>query len=365
MQVEASLLSSLKNIATRLRKESIRATTASASGHPTTCMSAADLMAALFFAEMRFDPKNPKHPEADRLVMSKGHAAPLLYAMWSEAGLIPREQLTDLRLFTSNLEGHPTPRLPFVDVATGSLGQGLCVGVGCALNARRIKSPYRTYVLMGDGETAEGSVWEAAASAHFHKLDNLCAIVDVNALGQSRATELGHDMETHRVRWAAFGWHAIVIDGHDMEQILDAYQDARDTKGKPTAILARTEKGKGVSFTEGQPGWHGKAMTKEQMEKAFDELDVQVVTETGAKPKIPSPPAGAAGAEARARWPPPTTSWATWSPRAKPTAPPSPSSATPTRASSRSTPTSRTPPSATSSRRSIPIASTSSSSPSR
>ena len=271
--------------------ESIRATTASASGHPTTCMSAADLMAALFFAEMRFDPKKPKHPEADRLIMSKGHAAPLLYAMWSEAGLIPHEQLTDLRLFTSNLEGHPTPRLSFVDVATGSLGQGLCVGVGCALNARRIKSPYRTYVLMGDGETAEGSVWEAAASAHFHKLDSLCAIVDVNALGQSRATELGHDMETHRLRWAAFGWHVIVIDGHDMAQIVDAYKGARDTKGQPTAILARTEKGKGVSFTEGQPGWHGRAMTKEQMAKAFDELDLQVVTETGAKPKIPSPPA--------------------------------------------------------------------------
>jgi transketolase len=289
--VEASLLSSLKNIATRLRKESIRATTAAASGHPTTCMSAADLMAALFFAEMRFDPKHPQHPEADRLIMSKGHAAPLLYAMWSEAGLIPREQLTDLRLFTSNLEGHPTPRLPFVDVATGSLGQGLCVGVGCALNARRINSPYRTYVLMGDGETAEGSVWEAAASAQFHKLDNLCAILDVNALGQSRATELGHDLETHRVRWAAFGWHVIVIDGHDMDQILEAYRGARDTKDKPTAILARTEKGKGVSFTEGQPGWHGKAMSKEQMEKAFDELDVQVVTETGAKPKIPGPPA--------------------------------------------------------------------------
>ena len=291
MQVEASLLSSLKNIATRLRKESIRATTASASGHPSSCMSAADLMAALFFAEMRFDPKNPKHPEADRLIMSKGHAAPLLYAMWAEAGLIPHEQLTDLRLFTSNLEGHPTPRLSFVDVATGSLGQGLPVGIGCALNARRIGSPYRTYVLMGDGETAEGSVWEAAASGHFHKLDNLCAIVDVNALGQSRATELGHDLETHRVRWAAFGWHTIVIDGHDMDQVLDAYKGARDTKGKPTAILARTFKGKGVSFTEGQPGWHGKAMSKEQMEKAFAELDLQGVTETGAKPKIPSPPA--------------------------------------------------------------------------
>ena len=290
MPVDASLLSSLKNIATRLRIESIRATTASASGHPTTCMSSAELMAALFFADMRFDPKHPQHPEADRLIMSKGHAAPLLYAMWAEAGFIPRERLTDLRLFTSNLEGHPTPRLPFVDVATGSLGQGLSAGVGCALNARRTGSPYRTYVLMGDGETAEGSVWEAAASAHFHKLDSLCAIIDVNALGQSRGTELEHDLETYRVRWSAFGWHAIVIDGHDLPQVLAALQEARATKGTPTMILARTLKGKGVSFTEGLPNWHGKALSQEQMQKAFAELEAQMVPETGAPLTIPPPP---------------------------------------------------------------------------
>jgi len=290
LPVDASLLSSLKNIATRLRIESIRATTASASGHPTTCMSSAELMAALFFADMRFDPKHPQHPEADRLIMSKGHAAPLLYAMWAEAGFIPRERLTDLRLFTSNLEGHPTPRLPFVDVATGSLGQGLSAGVGCALNARRTGSPYRTYVLMGDGETAEGSVWEAAASAHFHKLDSLCAIIDVNALGQSRGTELEHDLETYRVRWSAFGWHAIVIDGHDLPQVLAALQEARATKGTPTMILARTLKGKGVSFTEGLPNWHGKALSQEQMQKAFAELEAQMVPETGAPLTIPPPP---------------------------------------------------------------------------
>jgi len=294
-------LSSLQNIATRLRIESIRATTASASGHPTTCLSAADLMAALFFADMRFDPKNPQHPEADRLVMSKGHAAPLLYAMWAEAGFIPRERLTDLRLFTSNLEGHPTPRLPFVDVATGSLGQGLAAGVGSALNARRIGSDYRTYVLMGDGETAEGSVWEAAASANFFKLDSLCAILDINALGQSRHTELQHDLETYRVRWSAFGWNVISIDGHDLPQILDAYKKARESKGRPTAILARTLKGKGVSFTEGLPNWHGKPLSKEQMDKAIEELNRRLTTETGGdksssggdKPpglSIPAPP---------------------------------------------------------------------------
>ena len=304
MQVDAPLLSSLNNIATRLRIESIRATTAAASGHPTSCMSAAELMAALFFADMRFDPENPQHPEADRLVMSKGHAAPLLYAMWAEAGFIPRERLTELRLFASNLEGHPTPRLAFVDVATGSLGQGLAAGVGSALNARRIGSDYRTYVLMGDGETAEGSVWEAAASAHFHKLDSLCAILDVNGIGQSRATELDHDLETHRIRWSAFGWHAIVIDGHDLSQVVAAYKEARATRGRPTAIVARTLKGKGVSFTEGLSNWHGKAMSAEQMEKAFAELDRQMVPEAGGPPRIPPPPAARSEASPKPMPPP-------------------------------------------------------------
>ncbi len=304
MHVDTPLLSSLKNIATTLRIESIRATTAAGSGHPSTCLSAAELMAALFFADMRFDPKHPQHPEADRLVMSKGHAAPLLYAMWAQAGLVPRERLTDLRLFTSNLEGHPTPRLPFVDVATGSLGQGLAAGVGIALNARRIGSDYRTYVLMGDGETAEGSVWEAAASANFHKLDSLCGIIDVNALGQSRPTELEHDLETYRVRWSGFGWHVIAIDGHDLPQILDAYKEARDTNGRPTMILARTLKGKGVSFTEGQPNWHGKPLSKEQMAKAIDELNRQLVHEPGPAVNIPAPPPARPEAAAREMSPP-------------------------------------------------------------
>jgi transketolase len=238
---------------------------------------------------MRFDPKDPQHPEADRFVLSKGHAAPLLYAAWAEAGYIPRERLADLRLFTSNLEGHPTPRLSFVDVATGSLGQGLAAGVGMALNARRIGSAYRTYVLLGDGETAEGAVWEAAASAHFHRLDSLCAIVDVNALGQSRGTELGHDLDAHRARWAAFGWHAIAIDGHDFAAVLAAYAQARATTGRPTAILARTLKGKGVSFVEGQPGWHGKPLSAEQAAQAVAELERQLVDDAGRRPAIPAP----------------------------------------------------------------------------
>ncbi len=165
-------------------------------------------MAALFFSEMRYDPRDPENPDNDRFVLSKGHAAPILYAAWAEAGICTREDVMSLRKLSSDLEGHPTPRLPWVDVATGSLGQGLCAGVGIALNARRIRSDYRTYVLLGDGETAEGSVWEAAEMGAFHDVDSLCGIVDVNALGQSRPTALQHDMDAYAARWRAFGWHA-------------------------------------------------------------------------------------------------------------------------------------------------------------
>src|SRR4249920_3310409 len=182
-------IESLKGIANQLRIHSIEATTAAGSGHPTSCCSAADVVAALFFGQMRYDAKNPHFHNNDRFVLSKGHAAPLLYAAWAETGLIPVADLLKLRVLDNDLEGHPTPRLPFVDVATGSLGQGLCAAVGIALNARRIGSDYRTYVLIGDGETAEGSVWEAAEVASYQKLDNLCAITDVNGLGQSRATQ--------------------------------------------------------------------------------------------------------------------------------------------------------------------------------
>ena len=199
MPVDRSkLIPALQNIATRLRIDSARSTSEAGSGHPTSCCSAADLVAALFFAEMRFDPKNPQHQGSDRFILSKGHAAPLLYAAWAEAGAFDRAELLKLRRIDSDLEGHPTPRLPFVDVATGSLGQGICAAVGCALNARRIKSDYRTYCLLGDGESAEGSVWEAAEIASHDKLDTLCAITDVNALGQSRPTMWQHDLGAAR-----------------------------------------------------------------------------------------------------------------------------------------------------------------------
>jgi transketolase len=252
-------------------------------------MSAAEIVAALFFGEMRYDPRNPKNPDNDRFVLSKGHAAPVLYSAWAEAGLFPREELLKLRRIDSDLEGHPTPRLPFVDVATGSLGQGICAAVGIAANARLIGSDYRTYALLGDGESAEGSVWEAADIASYQKLDNLCAIVDVNRLGQSGPTQLGHQMDEIAQRWRAFGWHVLVIDGHDLQAILDAFKEARATKGRPTVLLARTLKGKGVASVEDKPGWHGKAFKKgEEADKAVAELEQQFVS--GAKaPEIPRP----------------------------------------------------------------------------
>src|SRR5437773_561572 len=274
----SSLIPALKNVATQLRIDSIKSTSEAGSGHPTSCCSAADLVAALFFGEMRFDPKDPRNPDSDRFVLSKGHAAPILYAAWAEAGAFDRSELLKLRRIDSDLEGHPTPRLPFVDVATGSLGQGICAAIGTALNARRIKSEYRTYALLGDGESAEGSVWEAANAGSMDALDNLCGITDVNALGQSRATMWQHDMDQFARRWTAFGWHTIVVDGHDLNAILDAYAEARTVKGQPTMILARTIKGKGVSFVEGKDGWHGKAFKKgDELDRAIAELEKQFV----------------------------------------------------------------------------------------
>ena len=251
-------------------------------------MSAAEIVATLFFAEMRFDPQAPQNPYNDRFVLSKGHAAPILYAAWAEAGLFPRDEVLKLREIGSDLEGHPTPRLAFVDVATGSLGQGICAAIGTALNARRIGSDYRTYVLLGDGEMAEGSVWEAANAALHHRLDNLCLIIDANGLGQSQATQFDHDTKAIADRWSAFGWHAIQVDGHDVQQLLDAYEVARTTTGRPTVIVARTVKGKGVEAVAGKDGWHGKAFKKDEAEKAIAEIEAQM-TAGAVPPEIRKP----------------------------------------------------------------------------
>lgn len=275
--VSTDLLTTLANKAAQLRIDSVRATSESGSGHPSSCCSAADIVAALFFSVMRYNPTNPKAPNSDRFVLSKGHAAPLLYAAWAEAGLFPKSDLLKLRTLTSDLEGHPTPRLPFVDMATGSLGQGLPVGIGIALNAKFVdRLSYRTYVLMGDGESVEGSVWEAAEVARHHQLDNLCAIVDINRLGQSDPTMLQHDMEAYRARWSGFGWHTIVVDGHNLSALLAAFEEAAHTAGKPTVLLAKTFKGRGVSFMEDSPSWHGKPIPKgQELDKALAELSAQ------------------------------------------------------------------------------------------
>ncbi len=284
------LLTTLHNKSTQLRIDSVRATSEAGSGHPSSCASAADIVAALFFSVMRYNPQNPKALNSDRFVLSKGHAAPLLYAAWAEAGLFPASDLLKLRTLTSDLEGHPTPRLPFVDMATGSLGQGLPVGVGIALNAKFVDNlEYRTYVLMGDGESVEGSVWEAAEVSRQYGLDNLCAIVDVNRLGQSDPTMLQHDMDAYRSRWAGFGWHTIVVDGHDFGSLLRAFDEAVHTKGRPTVLLAKTYKGKGISFIENKPDWHGKPLKKgDETQKAIDELTKQL-SPNGTAPHITLP----------------------------------------------------------------------------
>lgn len=253
----------LESMAARLRIDSVRATTEAGSGHPTSCASAAEIMAALFFSVMRYDPANPKNPNNDLFVLSKGHAAPILYAAWAEAGLFPVDHLLTLRRLDSDLEGHPTPELPFVDVATGSLGQGLSVAIGMALNAKRLeRQEQHIYVLLGDGESAEGSVWEAAQVAAAYQLDNLCATVDVNRLGQSQPTLWGYDLEAHGERWEAQGWQALTVDGHNVPELLQAYERFKTTSGRPTVILARTIKGKGFPGIEDKEGYHGRALDR-------------------------------------------------------------------------------------------------------
>ena len=276
----------LKGIANQLRIHSIEATTAAGSGHPTSCCSAADLAAALFFGHMRYDAKNPRYYNNDRFILSKGHAAPLLYAVWAENGFVAIPELLKLRQFTSDLEGHPTPRLAFADVATGSLGQGLGVGVGMALAAIQDKLDYNTYVVMGDGEIAEGAVWEAASLAGVNKLKNLIAVVDANRLGQSDPTAFGHDINVYRDRFKAFGWRVEEVDGHDIEEIIEVLSGV-GLDDKPLAIIAKTYKGAGVSFLQDKEGWHGKPLSKEEAAQAIAELAPSA--KSGLNVQIPAP----------------------------------------------------------------------------
>ncbi|HOY69143.1 MAG TPA: transketolase, partial [Candidatus Ozemobacteraceae bacterium] len=255
------LIKELKHRAARIRWLSLQTTAKAGSGHPTSCCSAADLLSVLFFHTMRYDPAHPESHANDRLVLSKGHAAPALYAAWSEAGYLKEADLFTLRQMNSPIEGHPMPCLPFVDVATGSLGQGLSVGLGIALQQRRaLKNDARTFVLMGDGEMAEGSVWEAFALAAHMKIDNLTAVIDVNRLGQSQATMHGHDLSVYARKVEAFGWEALEVDGHDLDELLTAFDRAVKVSGKPVCIIARTFKGHGVEVMENKDGWHGKPM---------------------------------------------------------------------------------------------------------
>jgi transketolase len=288
----------LHKMAQRLRRDCLESTAEAGSGHPTSCMSAAELVSVLFFDEMRFDPRDPSGRDQDVFVLSKGHAAPVLWAVLKEAGCID-DDLNSLRRFDSRLEGHPTPRVPWVRVATGSLGQGLCAGVGMAWARKLDKSEGRVYALLGDGEAAEGSVWEAAEFASFYGLDNVCAVFDINRLGQSGPTMYEHHLEPYLSRLRGFGWEAVGVDGHDVKAVREAYARARATKGKPFGIVARTFKGKGVSFLENKDGWHGKAVKKgEELSKAVAELGDTSVT-IKVEPRRYAPGRGAAPGEPR------------------------------------------------------------------
>ena len=268
-------LSQLEKLVKLVRYYILVSTTEAGSGHPTSSLSAAELMTALLFGGIfRFDAENPNYPNNDRLIFSKGHASPLLYSLWAAGGKISEEELLTLRKFGSSLEGHPTMLFPYTEAATGSLGQGLSIGVGMALNAKYVDHlPYRTYVLLGDSEMAEGSQWEAMQIAAYYKLDNLIGVLDVNRLGQRGETMYGHDLEAYKKRVSAFGWETILIeDGHALGQISEAYKRALQSTGKPVMIIAKTIKGKGISFLENQDGWHGKALSREELDRALQEL---------------------------------------------------------------------------------------------
>src|ERR1700730_5446056 len=270
--------------AQQIRVDGIRASTKAGSGHPPSSMSAADLIAVLAARHLRYDFDNPDLANNDHLIFSKGHASPLLYGLYKAVGAISDEELMTYRTFGSRLQGHPTPIIPWVDVATGSLGQGLPIGVGVALAGKFLdKLPFHVWVLCGDSELAEGSIWEALDKAGHYGLSNLTPILDVNRLGQRGETEFGWDLDVYRARVEAFGAHPIVIDGHHLGEIDKALAEARTTSGKPAVVIARTVKGKGFSEIEDKDGWHGKALPEDMAERAIAELggirDLHVVVQ--------------------------------------------------------------------------------------
>jgi transketolase len=285
-----------KQIARQLRADSIRSSTAAGSGHPSSSLSAADLMAVLLSGHLRYDWSKPKDPANDHLIFSKGHASPLVYALFRAAGVIDDAQLLTFRKFGSDLQGHPTPVLPWVDVATGSLGQGMPIAVGMALAAKRLwDAPFHIWTLVGDSESAEGSVWEGFDLGGFESLTNVTPIIDANRLGQRGPTELQWDTDAYAARIESFGWDALVIDGHDLAEVDDALSRARDAQ-RPTAIVARTIKGKGVSFIQDKEGWHGKALSADEAKKALAEIgDEPSRTFETAKPMSWKPPRAIAG----------------------------------------------------------------------
>jgi transketolase len=284
-------LDEVRELAAQLRVDSIRSSTSAGSGHPTSSMSAADLMAVLMARHFRYDWQHPDNPANDHLIFSKGHASPLLYSMFKAAGVVSDEELmTGYRRFGSRLEGHPTPALPWVDVATGSLGQGLPDGVGVALAGKYLDElPYRVWVLCGDSETAEGSIWEALDKASYYRLRNVTAIIDVNRLGQRGPTELGWDTDAYAKRAEAFGCQALVIDGHDLGEIDQAFSTAAEAD-RPTVIVARTRKGRGFDEVEDREGWHGRALPEPMAERAIVELGGERhLTVTGPEPEAGTP----------------------------------------------------------------------------
>lgn len=272
-QYSDSQIKDLQDKARQVRRLIVRMLAKAGSGHPGGSLSSADLITALFFAVLRHNPKDPAWPGRDRFHMSKGHCCPLWYAVLAESGYFPKEKLWTLRQLGTMLQGHPDRRTPGVNIASGSLGQGLSVSLGMSLAAKLDKKDYRVYCLLGDGETQEGNIWEAAMASSHYKCDNLCAILDYNGFQIDGSTSKVMNLEPVTAKWQAFGWETIEIDGHNMPEILSAYDRAKSVKGKPCVIIAHTIKGKGVSFMENVVDFHGRSPSKEEQEKALKELE--------------------------------------------------------------------------------------------